>query len=161
MSTRGEIGKMKLEEKLASLRKRQGLSQQDLADALEVSRQTVSKWETGVTAPSTENLLRIGKLLDTSIDLLADDGMQLESALAVTGEATTPEGGYTVIPGRWNLKRLVVVLCILAFLSGALVGGCLLSLKGEVDTAIPMEELEGEEVDISQMNDFSLEPLQP
>lgn len=152
---------MKLEEKLASLRKRQGLSQQDLADALEVSRQTVSKWETGVTAPSTENLLRIGKLLDTSIDLLADDGMQLESALAVTGEATTPEGGYTVIPGRWNLKRLVVVLCILAFLSGALVGGCLLSLKGEVDTAIPMEELEGEEVDISQMNDFSLEPLQP
>ena len=66
MSTRGEIGKMKLEEKLASLRKRQGLSQQDLADALEVSRQTVSKWETGVTAPSTENLLRIGKLLDTS-----------------------------------------------------------------------------------------------
>ena len=152
---------MKLEEKLASLRKRQGLSQQDLADALEVSRQTVSKWETGVTAPSTENLLRIGKLLDTSIDLLADDGMQLESALAVTGEATTPEGGYTVIPGRWNLKRLVVVLCILAFLSGALVGGCLISLKGEVDTAIPMEELEGEEVDISQMNDFSLEPLQP
>lgn len=152
---------MKLEEKLASLRKRQGLSQQDLADALEVSRQTVSKWETGVTAPSTENLLRIGKLLDTSIDLLADDGMQLESALAVTGEATTPEGGYTVIPGRWNLKRLVVVLCILAFLSGALVGGCLLSLKGEVDTAIPMEELEGEDVDISQADSFSTYPLEP
>lgn len=154
---------MKLEEKLLRLRKQHGLSQQEMADELAVSRQTISKWESGVTAPSTENLLRIGKLFDTSIDLLADEGTQLESALAVTADAATPEGKaeYIVIPGRWNIKRFVVLLCIMAFLSGALVGGCFLYFKGEADPAVPMEELEGEEVDISQMNDFSLEPLQP
>lgn len=154
---------MKLEEKLLRLRKQHGLSQQEMADELAVSRQTISKWESGVTAPSTENLLRIGKLFDTSIDFLVEDGTQPESALAVAGDAATPEGKpeYTVIPGKWNVKRLVTVLCVMAFLSGILVGGCFLYFREEADPAVPMEELEGEEVDTSQMNDFSIEPLQP
>lgn len=45
---------MDMKETLSFYRKRQGLSQIDLADALEVSRQTVSKWETGAALPSAE-----------------------------------------------------------------------------------------------------------
>lgn len=61
---------MDLKDTLQFYRKRQGLSQIDLADALEVSRQTVSKWETGAVLPSAENLLALSKLYGISTDAL-------------------------------------------------------------------------------------------
>lgn len=48
---------MDLKESLSFYRKEQGLSQVELAEALDVSRQTISKWETGAALPSAENLL--------------------------------------------------------------------------------------------------------
>ena len=53
---------MKLNEKLHSYRKKSGLSQQELAEQLDVSRQSVSKWETGITVPSVEKLILLSKL---------------------------------------------------------------------------------------------------
>ena len=49
-------------EKLQKLRARAGLSQDQLAELLDVSRQAVSKWETGTADPSTSNLLALAKL---------------------------------------------------------------------------------------------------
>ena len=69
------VNKVKVNEKIVSLRKKKGLSQQDLAEALNVSRQAVSRWETGVTIPSSENLKCIGKLFDVSIDFLCSDSV--------------------------------------------------------------------------------------
>lgn len=48
---------MKLEERLTALRKKKGLSQLELAETLGVSRQAVSRWEVGASAPGMENLL--------------------------------------------------------------------------------------------------------
>ena len=45
---------MKLEDNLLSLRKQQGLTQLELAEALHISRQAISKWETGEAEPSLE-----------------------------------------------------------------------------------------------------------
>ena len=53
---------MKLPEKILYCRKRAGLSQEELAGRLGVSRQAVSKWEQGRAAPSTANLLALAKL---------------------------------------------------------------------------------------------------
>lgn len=61
---------MDLKDTLHHYRKRQGLSQIELADALAVSRQTVSKWETGTALPSAENLLALSKLYDVPVDAL-------------------------------------------------------------------------------------------
>lgn len=61
---------MDLKDTLQFYRKRQGLSQIDLADALEVSRQTVSKWETGAVLPSAENLLALSRLYGVTVDTL-------------------------------------------------------------------------------------------
>ena len=47
---------MSLQEKLTNLRKEQKLSQLEVAEAISVSRQAVSKWEAGSTVPSTDNL---------------------------------------------------------------------------------------------------------
>ena len=52
---------MNFAEKLLHLRKREGLSQEDLAAHLEVSRQAVSRWEMGTALPDAPNLLRISK----------------------------------------------------------------------------------------------------
>ena len=57
-------------EKLQKLRTRAGLSQDQLAKLLDVSRQAVSKWETGTADPSTSNLLALAKLFGVSAEEL-------------------------------------------------------------------------------------------
>lgn len=59
-----------MNEKIVSLRKKEGLSQQDLAETLNVSRQAVSRWEVGTSLPSIENLLALSKLFETPVDEL-------------------------------------------------------------------------------------------
>ena len=54
--SKGGVKEMKLEEKLTSLRKEKGLTQLELAEAVHVSRQAVSRWEVGTAIPTTENL---------------------------------------------------------------------------------------------------------
>ena len=57
-------------EKLSRLRKENNYTQEQLAEILEVSRQSVSKWESDLAYPETEKLIRIGKLFDCSMDYL-------------------------------------------------------------------------------------------
>ena len=65
---------MTLSEKLQNLRRAAGLSQEQLAEQLGVTRQAVSKWETGEGKPDIDNLLPLAKLLGTTVDYLLDDG---------------------------------------------------------------------------------------
>ena len=53
---------MNLGENIYQVRTQQNMSQGDLADALDVSRQSVSKWENGTADPATSNLLKLAKL---------------------------------------------------------------------------------------------------
>ena len=57
-------------DRLTYLRKQKGLSQADLAEALDVSRQAISRWEVGATLPSTENLLALRDLYGVTLDEL-------------------------------------------------------------------------------------------
>ena len=61
---------MALSEKLYTLRKKSGLSQEQLAEKLLVSRQAVSRWENGEVLPDAPNLLQLSKLFGVSIDVL-------------------------------------------------------------------------------------------
>ena len=61
---------MSLGERILELRKQQNLSQLDLARAMEVSRQAVSKWETDQSSPDASNLIRLSEILDTDIEYL-------------------------------------------------------------------------------------------
>lgn len=77
---------MRFGEKLSLLRKQRGMTQLELAEELNVSRQAVSRWEQGISKPSTENLVRIGELLDVSIDTLVNETAQLQDVPVVVEE---------------------------------------------------------------------------
>lgn len=64
---------MTFAEKLKSLRKQMGMSQEQLAEKLGVSRQAVTKWETNAGIPDIENIIAISKLFEISIDVLLSD----------------------------------------------------------------------------------------
>ncbi len=59
---------MDFKEKLASIRKDRGLSQEEMAERIGVSRQAVSKWESGESFPDIDNLIALSGLLGVSID---------------------------------------------------------------------------------------------
>lgn len=64
---------MKFSEKVRDLRTRNGLSQEELSEKLDVSRQTVSKWEAGSSFPEIEKLIALSDLFKVSIDYLLKD----------------------------------------------------------------------------------------
>lgn len=68
---------MTIGEKLKICRKKAGLSQEQLADKLCVSRQAVTKWETDKGLPNIESLQAIARLFGVSVDYLLDDGKEL------------------------------------------------------------------------------------
>lgn len=65
-----EVMNMTFAEKLKSIRKQAGMSQEKLAEKLGVSRQAVTKWETDAGIPDIENIMAISALFDLSIDEL-------------------------------------------------------------------------------------------
>lgn len=61
---------MEFSKKLYALRKKNGLSQEELANKLNVTRQTISKWELGESAPEMEKLVMLGDYFNISLDEL-------------------------------------------------------------------------------------------
>ena len=70
---------MEFNNKLYELRKQKGLSQEELANRLNVSRQTVSKWEVGESTPDMEKLVAMSDLFGISLDELVLDKKENQS----------------------------------------------------------------------------------
>ncbi|MCI8839404.1 MAG: helix-turn-helix transcriptional regulator [Oscillospiraceae bacterium] len=81
---------MKFGEKLQKLRKQRGLSQEQLAAQLTVSRQAVSKWELDDTMPDTENVIQLSRLFGVSCDYLLRDEVNEQGAPLPTLEPPLP-----------------------------------------------------------------------
>lgn len=67
---------MKLGEKILKLRKKLGLSQEQLGELIEVTRQTISNWELGETSPNPEQLKLLSGVFNVSIDELLDNDIK-------------------------------------------------------------------------------------
>ena len=67
-----------LSEKLYKLRKNSGLSQEQLAEKINVSRQAISKWESGTAVPESEKLVTISNYFGVSVDYLLKDEEEKE-----------------------------------------------------------------------------------
>ena len=99
---------MALSEKIFTLRKQKGLSQEQLGEALGVSRQAVSKWESGQSLPDLDKLLALSRYFEVSTDsLLADEEGAPLQPVPRKGERSS---------GRKGLLILGAALCVLGVL---------------------------------------------
>ena len=81
--------KMILSEKIIMLRKKYGWSQEELAERLDISRQSVSKWESGASIPDLERIVGMSQLFGVTTDYLLKDEMEeTEFADGMTPEIT-------------------------------------------------------------------------
>lgn len=78
---------MILAEKVASLRKKKGWSQEELAEKLGISRQSVSKWESGASIPDIDKIIMLSKLFQVSTDYLLKDEMEEDGNMVQEAEA--------------------------------------------------------------------------
>ena len=104
---------MKFEEKLMALRKKGGMSQEELADQLGVSRQAISRWELGTTLPDAPNLLRLSNLFGVSIDYLLRDDCDSECDLPLSEEARCE------MPSSAKKSRKLYLVATVSFLIAA------------------------------------------
>lgn len=78
---------MTINEKISVLRRNLGMSQDELAEKLDVSRQSVSKWESGKSLPETDKVLALSKLFNVSADFLLDDEEEFATVVAPSDSA--------------------------------------------------------------------------
>lgn len=123
---------MTLADKIHEARKRAGLSQEELADRLGVTRQAVSKWETGKSVPDTENIRRMTVVLAVSADYFLGSGSTEAGGGPAAGtaraEAAGNPGPSPDPPGR-RLSLLLflagvaaIAVCSVVFLIRSLTG---------------------------------------
>jgi len=82
---------MTFAEKLYRLRRQKGLSQEELAEQLEVSRQAISRWEMGSTLPDAKNLLQLSDIFGVSIDYLLRDERESPEETPPFRQFTSPD----------------------------------------------------------------------
>lgn len=99
---------MKFGDKLSELRRKEGLSQEELGYKLNVTRQTISKWELGQANPELDNLKEISKLFNVSLSQLIDDEVTIEEEVLDNNEDSDE-----VRPRKWLLVVLIVIALIL------------------------------------------------
>lgn len=88
---------MKIGEKLPILRKRCGLSQEDLANELDVSRQSVYKWETNESQPDIAKIQKMAKILGVSFDYLLDENIDVTKVDDVPKDIISTDTKYRAV----------------------------------------------------------------
>lgn len=114
---------MALPEKLYTLRKKSGLSQEQLAEAPNVSRQAISKWEGGSAMPESDKLLALSNYFGVSLDYLLKGGAP-NAALIVYGvlsilvpSVPAQISGSSMI--HIDGSGIFLLLCVAAIAAGA------------------------------------------
>ena len=102
---------MKFGDKLSQLRRKNGLSQEELGEKLNVTRQTISKWELGQSKPDTDKLMEISKLLNVDFNQLIDDESTIEDNISNTN--INPD---EVRPRKWLLVLLIIIAILIVII---------------------------------------------
>ena len=146
---------MELNEKLISLRKQNKLTQAQVAETLDVSRQAISNWETGAVLPSTDNLKALSRLYQVPADsLLNDDTDLFAGSVEKTAENNNTNSKFSILKKR---RAIILIYLLTIFLVVALsVAATLFVLWAREPKAIDLYDLESEQVSFSdiEVDDF-------
>lgn len=100
---------MKLSDKIVRLRKSNGMSQEELADKLGVSRQAISRWEMGTAMPDATNILQLSRLFQVTTDYLLNDEYQSDNDLPKVKEVKT-DGIHQIMIFLITLEVMVLII---------------------------------------------------
>ncbi|NMB03902.1 MAG: helix-turn-helix transcriptional regulator [Tissierellia bacterium] len=142
---------MKLSEKILFCRKRAGLSQEALAEKIGISRQAISKWETGEAVPEITKLLLLSHTFGVTTDwLLSEDFSEADFGLSATEESSeTPERSPSQIeeiPGvigailkrfGWLFGVYVAIVGFGMFMMGILASSASRSMMNDFGATFP------------------------
>ena len=104
---------MTLGKRISALRKDKKLSQEYVAETLNVSRQAVSKWENDLSSPDTENLIALAQLLETDVEFLATGEVMEDMDSDPIPEPPVPPKKEKPLKDR---KRLLSILLVISLL---------------------------------------------
>ncbi len=146
---------MKSKQTIRSIRAEHGISQESLAELMEVSRQTVSKWENGLVYPSADNLAKLSEVFGIPVDAFLKDDW-------VPPEEKPPEIQVVEVPvevPRPRNYRLLALLAAVVLAAGVLVGAFL--FREQPEDSVPESALEGEVIDdLTILGPIDLLPLE-
>ena len=150
---------MKPREKLIRFREEQHLSQTELARILGVTRQAVSGWERGASAPTMEKLAALSRLYGVPLEELVGEGPPV--AVAEAPEAPPPvEGEAPGKRGRSIAAAIGLGVCLLVVVIAAVITIVSAILKEPAPpkdglTIVDQDDLVGEDVDLSEVQDMT------
>lgn len=102
-----------LKDNLKTLRKNKGLSQEELSVKLNVVRQTISKWETGLSVPDAEMLIKISNFFDTPVSTILGENIQEKEKNDLKVIAEKLEVINDQLANKQELKRKRIIKCLI------------------------------------------------
>ena len=146
---------MSLAKKMIELRKQNGLSQQDLADRLGVSRQAISRWETGAVQPLADSVKSLAQVFQVSTDYLLNDDLDTLT-LPHSPQPAPPQEKPT--PTRKHRKWLLALAALAAAAVLVLVtaAGTMAYLRWEEDHPVSMYDVLSEKDDGQSDGSFAI-----
>ena len=136
---------MELNEKLVVLRKEKRLSQAELAEAINVSRQAISRWEVGSAIPSADNLMWLSKFYEVSMDEL----------MGIAPDDKQPANDEQQITSKKPVlsKKIGIILCVIVMFIGVSVWIVFsASKRQENNESLPVNIGELESYDVGSLN---------
>ncbi len=118
-----------LGENLRRMRERRGITQEELAERVHVVRQTVSKWEKGLSVPDADLLMAVAETLQVSVsELIGVDAVQAKSIEELSVQAAVLNEQIDLQNRRMarttTIAKRAIAACILAVVLVVGVGGC-------------------------------------
>ena len=137
---------MELSERLVRLRKQKGLSQFDVAESLHISRQAISKWESGSSIPSTDNLRLLGNLYGVTVDILlnGEENQQISEPPNTNENIPLSNEGLHSDKQR-SRKRKAILLFVLVLVAAAAIVVTIYLVHESQITSVQEMEIEAQE----------------
>ena len=106
---------MKFNERLLELRKKKGWSQEELGYKLDVSRQTISKWEAGQTTPELEKLVKLSEIFEITVDELIKDNEASQEKNEIEDKDILKENSENK-KNKFSIFKKAILLILIAVL---------------------------------------------
>lgn len=146
---------MSLAKKMIELRKQQNLSQQDLADRLGVSRQAISRWETGAVQPLADSVKSLAQVFQVSTDHLLNDDLDTPTPPPTAQPAPPQEKPKSARKHRkWLLALAALAAAAVLVLVTAM--GTMAFLRWEEDHPVSMYDVLSEKDDGQSDGSFAI-----